>query len=223
MKNEKCILVKNKQAYFVLLSACIIFANKMSGMGFLRMTIASETDEDLLQLYKNSGKTDYFGRLYDRYIPLVYGLCLKYLQNEDEAQDAVMQLFEDLIPKVMKHEIQTFRTWLYTVSRNHCMQILREKERSLSVEVRPDFMESDDILNLLDEEDENSERIQALQYCMEKLPEQQRVSIIHFFNDAMSYADIVDATGFPLIKVKSYIQNGKRNLKICIEKTCELQ
>ena len=191
-------------------------------MSFLRMTSTSETDEELLQLYKNSGKTDYFGKLYDRYIPLVYGLCLKYLQNEDEAQDAVMQLFEELLPKVLKHDIQTFRTWLYTVSRNHCMQILRDKERTMQVEFNSDVMESNDILHLLDEEDDNSERVQALLYCMEKLPEQQRESIVLFFNDGLSYADIVDNTGFPLTKVKSYIQNGKRNLKICIEKTCEI-
>ena len=191
-------------------------------MGFLRMTSTSETDEELLLLYKNSGKSDYFGKLYDRYIPLVYGLCLKYLQNEDDAQDAVMQLFEELIAKVLKHDIQTFRTWLYTVSKNHCMQILREKERSLNVEFRPDFMESDNILNLLDEEEDNSELIKALHYCLEKLPEQQRVSIVRFFNEGLSYAEIVDATGFPLTKVKSYIQNGKRNLKICMEETCEI-
>jgi RNA polymerase sigma-70 factor (ECF subfamily) len=133
-----------------------------------------------------------------------------------------MQLFEELIPKVLKQDIQTFRTWLYTVARNHCMQILREKERAMYVEFQSDFMESDDILYLLDEEEDNSERIQALQYCMEKLPEQQRRSIVHFFNDGLSYADIVDATGYPLTKVKSYIQNGKRNLKMCVEKACEI-
>ena len=190
-------------------------------MGFLRMIPTSDTDEELLRLYRNSGKTDYFGKLYDRYIPLVYGLCLKYLQDEDDAQDAVMQLFEELIPKVMKHEIQTFRTWLYTVSRNHCMQILREKERLPQEEIHSEFMESEEFLYLLDGDDDNSERIQALQNCIGKLPEQQRISISHFFDDDMSYAEIVDATGFSLIKVKSYIQNGKRNLKICIEKTCE--
>ena len=190
--------------------------------GFLRIKSTPETDEELLRLYKDSGKSDYFGRLYDRYIPLVYGLCLKYLQDEDKAQDAVMQLFEELVPKVLKHDIQTFRTWLYTVSRNHCMQILREKERTIQVEFNADFMESDDILHLLDEEDDDSDRLEALRHCMEKLPEQQRTSIALFFSDGLSYADIVDSTGFPLTKVKSYIQNGKRNLKICIEETCEI-
>jgi len=192
-------------------------------MGFLRMTPTSETDEELLRLYKNSGKTEFFGHLYDRYIPLVYGLCLKYLHNEDDAQDAVMQLFEELLPKVMLHDIKIFRTWLYSVSKNHCLQILREKERFPQVEIQNDFMESEVFLYLLDGEDDNSERVQALKQCMEKLPEQQRISVNHFFNEGLSYADIVEATGFPLVKVKSYIQNGKRNLKICIEKTCEIR
>ena len=191
-------------------------------MGFLRMMPSSETDEELLRLYRNSGKMDYFTRLYDRYIPLIYGLCLKYLQNEDDAQDAVMQLFEDLVTKVMRHEIQTFRTWLHSVSRNHCLQILREKGRVQQVDFQSEFMESEAFLNLLDGDDDNSERIRALQFCMEKLPEKQRISVICFFNDGLSYADIVDTTGFPLNKVKSYIQNGKRNLKVCIEKTCEI-
>ena len=190
-------------------------------MGFLKTTPVKQADEELLYSYKSTGKSDYFGQLYDRYIPLVYGVCLKYLQNADEAEDAVMQLFEQLLAKVLKHDIQMFRTWLYRVAQNHCLQILREKDRGIQVELRPDFMESDEVLHLLDEED-NNERTQALQKCMEKLPENQRVTIARFFMEEMSYADIADATGFQLKSVKSYIQNGKRNLKNCIEQTCKI-
>jgi RNA polymerase sigma-70 factor (ECF subfamily) len=186
------------------------------------MAPTPETDDELLHLYRNSGRTDYFGKLFDRYIPLVYGLCLKYLRDEDDARDAVMQLFEELLSKVMKHDIQNFKTWLYTVSRNHCLQLLRDRERAAEVEFNSDFMESDTVLHLLDEDDDDSGRVRALLLCMEKLPEQQRVSINHFFKDGLSYSDIVDATGYPLLKVKSFIQNGKRNLKICIEKTCNI-
>jgi len=189
-------------------------------MSFLRAKPVQKTDEELLQYYKNTGKTDSFGQLYDRYIPLVYGVCLKYLRDADEAQDAVMQLFEDLLPKVLQYDIKEFRTWLYRVTQNHCLQILREKERTIQVELRPDFMESDEILHLLDEEgDDENERTQALQKCMDALPENQRISITRFFMDELSYADIVELTGYSLKSVKSYIQNGKRNLKICIDKT----
>jgi RNA polymerase sigma-70 factor (ECF subfamily) len=188
-------------------------------VAFLRTKPIQKTDEELLQYYKNTEKTDSFGQLFDRYIPLVYGVCLKYLRDADDAQDAVMQLFEDLLPKVLHYEINVFRTWLYRVTQNHCLQILREKERTIKVELRADFMESDEIMHLLDEEgDEDNERIQALQKCMEALPENQRISVTRFFMDELSYADIVESTGYSLKHVKSYIQNGKRNLKICIEK-----
>jgi RNA polymerase sigma-70 factor (ECF subfamily) len=185
---------------------------------FLRTKPVSETDEELLKRYRATNRTDYLGRLYDRYIPLVYGLCLKYMQREDDAQDAVMQLFEELISKVMQHDIRDFRTWLYSVARNHCLQILRSQANTIQVDLYPDFMESDETLHLFDDDEEN-ERLPALQKCMEKLPETQQRSIRLFFMEERSYADIADVTGYSLKSVKSYIQNGKRNLKICIEQT----
>lgn len=189
-------------------------------MVFLRTKAVSETDNELLHRYKTTGKSDCLGRLYDRYIPLVYGLCLKYLQNGDDAQDAVMQLFEDLISKVLQHEIRDFRTWLYSVARNHCLQILRSKANTIQIELFTDVMESDERLHLFEDDDDN-ERIPALQKCMEKLPETQRSTIQLFFMEDHSYADIVDVTGYSLKSVKSYIQNGKRNLKICVEQTTD--
>ncbi|MDR1408518.1 MAG: sigma-70 family RNA polymerase sigma factor [Tannerella sp.] len=187
-------------------------------MVFLRTKPVGETDEELLDRYRATNRTDHLGSLYDRYIPLVYGLSLKYLQNESDAQDAVMQLFEELISKVLQHDIRDFRTWLYSVARNHCLQILRRQTNTIQVELYPDFMESDESLHLFDD-DEDNERLPALQKCLEKLPEPQQRSVQLFFMEECSYADIADATGYSLKSVKSYIQNGKRNLKICIEQT----
>ncbi|MDF9829675.1 sigma-70 family RNA polymerase sigma factor [Parabacteroides sp. PF5-6] len=183
-----------------------------------RRNISKLADEELLTEYKRSGDTAYFGELYNRYTPLLYGVCLKYLKDADKAQDAVMQLFEQLLPKISQYEIQVFRTWLHSVVKNHCLQILRKESRQIVVDLRADLVESDEILHLLEDEEPDSERMEALKCCMAKLPEEQRISITHFFIDEMSYADIVETTGYSLSRVKSYIQNGKRNLKICIEK-----
>ncbi len=168
--------------------------------------------------YKKSGEAEYFGLLYDRYIPLIYGICLKYLQNGDKAQDAVMQIFEDLLLKISGYEIQVFRTWLHSVVRNHCLQIIRKENREIIVDFNSQIMESDNVLHLLCEEESNEDQLKILGRCMKRLPEPQRISITHFFMDEMSYADIVDKTGYTLNNVKSHIQNGKRNLKICINK-----
>lgn len=181
-----------------------------------RINLSKLADEELLQRYGQSGKTEYFGELYNRYIPLLYGLCLKYLRDEAQAQDAVMQLFEDLLPKVSNYEIKVFRTWLYRVAKNHCLQLLRKENREIALDYTIHVVESDEFLHLLSEEESSEEQLEALHRCLEKLPEAQRASILHFFIEELSYADIVEQTGYSLNNVKSYIQNGKRNLKICI-------
>jgi RNA polymerase sigma-70 factor (ECF subfamily) len=185
---------------------------------FEKKNISKLSDEELLALYNSSGETAYFGELYNRYIPLLYGVCLKYLHDAGKAQDAVMQLFENLLPKISHYEITVFRTWIYSVSKNHCLQILRKENKEIPVDLGAKCMESCEVLHLLSEDEEDGERMEALKNCMEKLPERQRISITHFFMDEMSYVDIAESTGYTLSHVKSYIQNGKRNLKICIEK-----
>ena len=176
------------------------------------------SDEELLSRYRSSCNSEYFGILYNRYIPLLYGLCLKYLQQADAAQDAVMQLFEDLLPKVGQYDIQVFKTWVYSVAKNHCLQILRKGSKEITIDFSIPVMESDNFSHLLGEESNDEELVQALNNCIEKLPEPQRLCIVHFFMDEMSYADIVEKTDYNIKSVKSYIQNGKRNLRICMEK-----
>lgn len=180
------------------------------------------TDEELLEQYRNTGDSEFFGQLYNRYIPLVYGVCLKYLQDEDKSQDAVMEIFENLLPKVASYDIKVFKTWLYSVVKNHCFHLIKSNKREMPVDFDSNLMESDDILTLL-VEDMDNEREGALNYCMAKLSEPQRISIHKFFYEDMSYADIVEVTGYDLKNVKSYIQNGKRNLKNCIESRLNLR
>ncbi|WP_108822865.1 RNA polymerase sigma factor [Dysgonomonas sp. Marseille-P4361] len=175
------------------------------------------SDEELLTLFKDTNRAEYFQQLYERYIPLVYGLCLKYLQNTEEAQDAVVDIYENLSQKITGYNIGIFKNWLYSVVKNHCFHILKEKKKEIIVNFDSQLMESDETLTLFSE-DINEEKEKALSRCLEKLPEPQRVAILKFFYEDKSYADIVDETGYNLKSVKSYIQNGKRNLKICIDK-----
>lgn len=176
------------------------------------------SDEELLEAFLSSSESEYFGELYNRYIPLLYGICLKYLQRVEMAEDAVMQIFEDLLPKLHKYEIKVFRTWIHSVAKNHCLQLLRKDQKEITVDFNTQFVEFADIMHLLNgEAQEDDNRVEMLKDCMEKLPDEQKTAVRKFFYEEMSYADIVDATGFQLKSVKSYIQNGKRNLKNCIE------
>ena len=211
------------QTFFIFLLPIVILNSyvylwRQKKILFFKRNISKLSDEELLTHYTKSGNTEYFGELYNRYIPLLYGLCLKYLQDEDRAQEAVMQLFEDLLVKMANYEIKAFKPWLYRVAKNHCLQLLRKESKEIPLDYTINIMESDEFLHLLCEEESSEEQIKALQACMKKLPDEQRSSITRFFMEEMSYADIAEQTGLTLNNVKSYIQNGKRNLKLCIKK-----
>ena len=109
-------------------------------MLFFKRKISKLSDEELLIHYTKSGDTEYFGELYNRYIPLLYGLCLKYLHDEDRAQEAVMQLFEDLLPKLGNYEIKVFKPWLYRVAKNHCLQLLRKENKEITLDYTVNVM-----------------------------------------------------------------------------------
>ena len=175
------------------------------------------TDEELLQKYCESGELEYLVEVYKNYMPLVYGVALKYLRRPEDAQDAVMQLFEELIVKVKETKIQSFKAWLYTCIRNNCLMELRTRNKNLLETLDESFMEfCDDFHLILGSGDENREK--ALWECIESLPEKQRISVNEFFLNELSYKEVEERTGFSSKMVKSFIQNGKRNLRLCLER-----
>lgn len=177
--------------------------------------LSSLSDQELLAHFVKTNDLNYLGELYQRFTPLVYGLSLKYLNDIEAAQDAVMDIFEILVNKIALYQIDNIKTWLYSVSKNHCLQILRKEKKGVFVEIDEAVMENEDFFTLIDKP-QTQEEMDALSYCMGTLSDEQQQSIRYFYIEEKSYADIVDMTGFTLNKVKSYIQNGKRNLKNCI-------
>ena len=175
------------------------------------------SDEELVHRYRNSHDPAYVGELYVRYTHLVYGVCLKYFHNDADAQDAVMQIFEKLIKELKKHHVDTFKPWLHTVVKNHCMMHFRKEavntknETELKNSVKGAVENTD--LDHLDTEDEKEMMAMYLSTGMETLKEEQRLCVELFYLKDRSYQQIVDETGYSMNEVKSYIQNGKRNLK----------
>ncbi|MES2874858.1 MAG: sigma-70 family RNA polymerase sigma factor [Bacteroidota bacterium] len=191
-------------------------------MKFLKTTSGkSDIDEQgLLREYRKTGNLEILGRLYERYMPLVFGLCLKYFKDEDQSKDAVMQIFEELIKKLKIHEVNNFKSWLYTLSRNHCLMVIRSDSKHEFVQIEEKIMENGAFVHL-DIDETRESKLHIMENCIEKLPTEQRDTISLFFLEQKCYKEVSDITGYDINKVKSYIQNGKRNLKICIEKNSE--
>ena len=139
------------------------------------------------------------------------------MNDQEAARDAVMDIYSDLPEKVRNYEIKSFNAWLYSVAKNHCLQTLRKDKQTIFVKIEDAFVENEDFFTQIDKL-QSIEEIAALEYCITTLNMEQKKSIELFFLEEKSYLDIVDITGYELNKVKSYIQNGKRNLKFCIVK-----
>jgi len=181
------------------------------------------SDLELIAEYKNTKNNLFIGILYKRYSHLVLGLSLKYLKNEDEAKDAVMQIFEKLFKDLLKHQIEFFKSWLYTYSKNFCLMIIRTRQAKLKKEIELEsnadlFMETESGLHL-NKAEEKERQFVALESAINELKDEQKKCIDLFYLKDKSYVEIAEITGFSINEVKSYIQNGKRNLKIKLENT----
>ena len=191
---------------------------KRGSLKFIRNKISpAATEAELLLEYRNGGSLEVLGLLYERYMPLVYGVCLKYFKDEEQSKDAVMQIFEELIKKLKVHEVSNFKSWLYTLTRNYCLMALRVSGKHEFVNIENYGVEKP-VFQHHESEDDSEKQLKSMNRCMEKLPEEQRVTIDLFYLQKKCYKEVSDLTGFDANKVKSYIQNGKRNLKICMEK-----
>jgi len=179
--------------------------------------IRNLSDAELVSQFKTSGDSICVGELFSRYRHLVYGVCMKYLGDEDESQDVQMQVFEKLLKDLGRHEISQFKGWLYAVARNECLMYLRsrksrlEKQKELKKDTQ-ELMENGPALHPGISEKE--QQLQLMEEGLRQLNEHQRTCMELFYLQEKCYKEIAETTGYSLNEVKSYIQNGKRNLKI---------
>ncbi|TYZ11419.1 sigma-70 family RNA polymerase sigma factor [Hymenobacter lutimineralis] len=194
-----------------------------------RPTLPAElSDEELLLRYRQYGDVQDLGVLYERHLTAVFAICRRYLRPDEDAQDAVMQLFEQLVDKLQKHEVGNFTAWLHTTVRNHCLMVLRARQRT-SPDGGPLILHFPDATDMesaasrhlpSDDPDEAASteaRLRHLEHALTELPDGQRQCLEMFYLQQKCYRDIADATGYELSLVKSYLQNGKRNLKRMLE------
>jgi RNA polymerase sigma factor (sigma-70 family) len=192
-------------------------------VAFLKNIPTSELpDRELVSLFRTSGNMDVLAVLFQRYMDLLYGVCLKYLKQPEAAKDAVMQIFEELVAKLPKHEVDNFKSWLYTLAKNYCLMQLRTPKNLKTTEFNPDSMQLEEEMHLngIQIREEN---LQRLERCLQTLSTEQKIAVELFYLQNKCYKEIAEATGIEWNKVRSFIQNGRRNLKICMEKEPETE
>jgi RNA polymerase sigma-70 factor (ECF subfamily) len=175
------------------------------------------TDQQLLERFYADQNNHWLGVLLQRYTLLLLGVCMKYLKNEEEAKDSVQQIFLKAITELHKYRVDYFKSWLYMVAKNHCLMKLRDKpgrqtEIKEQMAVTPE--EDDGIRAHL----EKDRQLELMDESLQELNNEQKLCVTLFYLEKRSYQEITEQTGFTMMQVKSYIQNGKRNLKILLDK-----
>lgn len=184
---------------------------------------AHMTDQELLEKFHDDHNNEWLGILLQRYTLLLLGVCMKYLKDEEDAKDSVQQVFLKVIQELHKYKVEYFKSWLYMVAKNHCLMKLREKQGKITVEITDRFNGAEEITP-----DQRTLQQDDLTYdlmtdALKELNPEQQQCVTLFYLQKKSYQEVSETTGFSMLQVKSYIQNGKRNLKILIEKKLEAQ
>jgi len=186
-------------------------------MPFSFVSKSSKSDHDLLEEYRHSRDINLVSELFIRYSHLIFGVCLKYLKDKQTSEDAVMYVFEVMKEKLTSHQVDNLGGWIHITTRNHCLmqlrseQMLQKKEKRYQVD-----------MELTYELHQNNREVpeatmRQLKNCLAKLSTEQRRCVELFYFSQKCYKEVANLTGFNLGKVKSYLQNAKRNLKICLE------
>ena len=173
------------------------------------------TDEQLLAKYRSSGDNAWLGVLLERYTLLLLGVALKYLKDKTLAEDAVQQVFVKVLTHLPTGEILNFKGWLYVLMRNHCLQELRDRPKHSDAEVLTELAGN---AETTDEHQELELNLDHMNKALELLSEEQKITITLFYLQKQSYEQIISKTGFTFMQVKSFIQNGKRNMKLLLQK-----
>ncbi len=176
------------------------------------------TDQELLERFYEDHNNEWLGIVLGRYTLLLFGVCMKYLKNEEESKDAVQQIFLKAITELHKYRVDYFKSWIYMVARNHCLMKLRNRPGKKPLDISEQSIAAPDESQGKKMMHEKEEALQMMETALQELNEEQKLCVTLFYLEKKSYQEIRDSTGFSMMQVKSHIQNGKRNLKLLFER-----
>jgi RNA polymerase sigma-70 factor (ECF subfamily) len=176
------------------------------------------SDERLIAAYLASEDACYVAELFGRYSDMIFGLCLKHLKDVQHSEDTSYELFEHLLIKLKTQNIQVFKPWLYRTASNLCLDKLRKSKNNIMVSLEDRFETARDTMDISADVSEREALLARIDHCLQTLNDDQRQCIDLFYFQEKSYQDISEQLSISWATTRSYIQNGKRNLKICMEK-----
>ena len=183
--------------------------------------LGERSDKELLSKYRDTKDQKWLSQLFGRYVQLIYGVCLRYTPDVREAEDFTMEIYQKVADKALTHQIKSFKSWVYVVSKHHCLEHIRKITGRRIESFDPNFMQMQSEFHPIDEMEDKmvmEAKFEVMEHCLKKLNDLQKLSIELFYYKNKSYVEIANLIEDEVSQVRSYLQNGRRNIKKCIER-----
>jgi RNA polymerase sigma factor (sigma-70 family) len=175
-------------------------------------------DKELLEKFYADRNNQWLGILLQRYTLLLLGVCMKYMKNEEDAKDCVQQIFLKTIAELQKYKVVYFKSWIYMIAKNYCLMKIRDRNGKVPLELKYNLAIEDEDDFYRSQLIEKDQILSMMEQSLEELNDEQKQCVTLFYLQKKSYNQIAEETGFSMLQVKSFIQNGKRNLRLLVEK-----
>jgi RNA polymerase sigma-70 factor (ECF subfamily) len=176
---------------------------------------ANSSDEEIVAEYLSTQNVAYFDVLYRRYSTKIFGKCISLLKNEMQAQDAMQDIFMKILLNLSKFSGKSkFSTWIYSITYNFCIDLIRKKKKDKSILV-------DDISRVHDTPDDDIEdrflletSVNRLKVVLEKIPIDDKSVLMMKYQDDMSIREIGEVLDKSESAIKMKIKRAKQKFKL---------
>jgi RNA polymerase sigma-70 factor (ECF subfamily) len=189
-------------------------------------------DEAALIRDAQRGDLNAFNRLVLEYQELAYNLAYRMLSDPASAEDATQNAFLSAYRNLSSYRGGSFRAWVMRMVTNTCYDELRRLHRHPTTPLEPMDEDEDEEIESPrwmaddkpnpEEEVEQNELTQAVQNCLEGLPEEFRAVIVMVDVEGLDYQEVSVATNKPLGTIKSRVARARLRLRDCLQRYREL-
>ncbi|MCR9227719.1 MAG: RNA polymerase sigma factor [Flavobacteriaceae bacterium] len=172
------------------------------------------SDEELVKQIVADNDPMLFGKLYDRYVKMVYNKCYGFAKSADEAEDLTQDVFLQLFIKLRTFKGKSkFSTWLYSFTYNFCVNYVN---RNKQLKIRDKSVQVENTEHKLTEEvpDESLFEMKAdkLKKCLDIISAEERSILLLKYQDGASIKELVDLMDIGESAVKMRLKRAKERL-----------
>jgi RNA polymerase sigma factor (sigma-70 family) len=177
-----------------------------------RKELYALADEELVMRYLESQDDFLFSILYDRYAQKIYAKCMTMLRNLEAAQDSTHDIFIKVLLNLARYNGRAkFSTWLYSITYNHCIDLIRKGGNKMRSELPIDQVEQED--HEISDAFLMEIKMNRLKLVLDQMDDHDRSTLIMKYQDDLTIKEMAEILAIEESATKMRIQRAKWRFK----------